>query len=134
MINNRLFKKINSIFWGILSWLPVFISIYFAFCYAISLDVSDITNFTYGDFYEQLYNGITSSLGAFNNNLTILFVSFIDAFDVVGNQPFSAFILVVLSWFCMVQVFRLLAYVFVWFINFIISLFDLMTFNRKGDN
>ena len=134
MINNRLFKKINSIFWGILSWLPVFITFYYVLCYSISLEVSDISNFTFDVFFNQIINIFTDSLLMFNNNLFSYFMSFIDVFDFVGDQPFSLFVLTVLSWFCMVQVFRLLSYVFVWFIDLIISLFDLMTFNRKGDN
>ena len=134
MINNRLFKKINSIFWGLVSWMPVFVIFYYILCYSISIEVTDLTNFTFGIFTEQIFNGFNEVLNMFNNNLITYFFNFLELFGDVGEQPFSLFVLIVLAWFCMVQVFRLLAYVFVWFIDLIISLFDLMTFNRKGDN
>ena len=135
MINNRLFKKINSIFWCILTWLPIIVIIVTLYR---SFTLSQDTDFS--SFFASVLYGIAdifdpSSDNAFVTPIYYIFESFGNIFNIISDySPFNIMLLTLSSWVCWVQVIRLLVYVFMWFIDLLTSLFDYLSFNRKGDN
>lgn len=133
MINNRLFKKINSIFWGILTWLPLVFTI-LCFFKTSGIQVDNQQNFQwYLDQFFLAFYDVSNEVNAWIiNPLTDYFLEFMNYFGGVSGVLVT--VVEVISWVCFVQVLRLFAYVFYWFIDLISGLFDLMTFNRKGDN
>ena len=136
MINNRLFKKVNAIFWGIVTWLPIVILILSLFK---TSDIQFSAEYTpYNYIYDSVF-GFSEAFGSAGDGL--IYNPFTDLFDnffyLISPDSFgslSSVLASVCSWVCWVQVVRLLVYVFYWFIDLISGLFDLMTFNRKGDN
>lgn len=139
MINNRLFKKINSIFWGILSWLPVFLFIFMVICYSLTLDINSYgSGFNFKTYFNECidyvntkYNGFFDIPTFFTNTATYFLSLFTDLSS--GVPAFGLFVVIQLNWFLLVQLLRLLVYVFMWFINFIYDLFDYLSLKRKGD-
>lgn len=142
MINNRLFKKINAVFWGILTWLPIVILV---LCLFKTSDISfgivgDSDAFTPYKLIEGYISGFVSAVssnidGWFYNPLSNILYGVLGVFEIsIYEGIMTEAIIEVCSWVCWVQVMRLLVYVFYWFIDLISGLFDLMTFNRKGDN
>ena len=135
MINNRLFKKINSIFWGILSWFPLVYCILMFFKTQVSFTVVS-------DYQEYFYICLDSFVSFFADNvdgylsnpLTRYFIDFLELFYGSVYPNMLDCLCCVCSWVCWVQVMRLLVYVFYWFIDLISGLFDYLSLNRKGDN
>ena len=133
MINNRLFKKTNSIFWGLLTWFPVVIVLLTVF----KIEGSSFNSeFTYSSYLDNVITGIVDIGTSVNdwlyNPLTHVFMNMLNLIGI--SSDFMGCIIEFASWSCWVQVIRLIAYVFMWFIDFIISLFDYLSLNRKGDN
>lgn len=135
MLNNRLFKKINSIFWGILTWLPlVFIVLMFFKTYLPFTDVS-----TFQDYFYTCFDSFVSFFadnvdGYLSNPLTEFFIDFLGLFYGNTYPNLLDCLCSICSWVCWVQVMRLLVYVFYWFIDLLTSLFDYLSFNKRGDN
>lgn len=141
MINNRLFKKINSIFWGILSWMPVFLFIFMVISYSLTLDINTYGNgFDFETYFNEcisyVKNTIPEDLFLVESFFTNFFVYLLSLFTDLstGVPTFAFFIVIQVNWFLLVQLIRLGVYVFMWFINFIYDLFDYLSFKRKGDN
>ena len=134
MINNRLFKKINSIFWGILSWLPVFQALWSTLCYALSLDINSNADFSFNAIFTEIYQDLLIGLAGFDNPLIPIFSRILSIFSFEVEPIYVSCLLVILSWYCFCQVLRLFAYVFVWFINFIYDLFDYLSLNKRSEN
>ena len=141
MINNRLFKKINSIFWGVVSWMPVFLFLFMLISYSLTLDINSYGNgFDFETYYKECISyvsNITIIESFFTQTIfaepLMIFASFF--IDITSQAPaFINFLFIQLNWYFIVQLFRLIVYVFMWFINFIYDLFDHLSFNRKGDN
>lgn len=137
MINNRLFKKINSIFWCFITFLPIVVLILSLFKTEGFQFDTQYTPYNYIHDFMSGFNEVFSIAGDgfLYNPLSDLFDSFI--YVIFADYTFgsTADVLAnICSWVCWVQVMRLLVYVFYWFIDLISGLFDLMTFNRKGDN
>ena len=136
MINNRLFKKINAIFWGLLTWMPIVI---FVLCLFKTDGIQFNSEFYPGQYILKWVEGFSNVIsyeidGTFINPLSSLFYDlYLTAFGEI-ESVFMGALLEICSWACWVQVMRLLVYVFMWFIDLISGLFDLMSFNRKGDN
>ena len=133
MINNRLFKKINSIFWGVLTWFPVVVVLLTVF----KIDgISFGSDFTYSSYLNNVIVGIIDTSTSVNdllyNPLTHIFMNMLNLVGVSGD--YMGCIVEFASWSCWVQVIRLIAYVFMWFIDLITGLFDYLSLNRKGDN
>lgn len=136
MINNRLFKKINSIFWGILTWLPVVLLILSSIIFNFEPQINEEGNL--GVYIEQFFLSASQFMSNDNdfwyNPITSVLYEINPILDTVASGPFHLVLIDIAGWMCWVQVIRLLVYVFYWFIDLISGLFDLMTFNRKGDN
>lgn len=136
MINNRLFKKINSIFWGILTWLPLVLLILATFMKDFSYQFDSQSNFTL--YFNQLYAGafdvLSNASDYWFNPLSPIFMDLFELLDSVGSGPFYFVLIDMASWICWVQVVRLMVYVFYWFIDLITGLFDYLSFNKRGDN
>ena len=136
MINNRLFKKINAIFWGILTWFPVVILILsvFLFEFTPQIDNQSPLGIYFGQFLSAIADTLSNGSDYWYNPLTDIFYNLFGLLDSIGSGTFYTVLADLTSWVCWVQFIRLLVYVFYWFIDLISGLFDLMTFNRKGDN
>lgn len=140
MINNRLFKKINSIFWGIVSWMPIFLFLFMVISYSFTLDInsyeSGVDFETYFNVFIGYVNNEFPNFFLVESFFSSTFVYLLSLFtDISSGVPvFAHFVIIQVNWFLLVQLIRLLVYVFMWFINFIYDLFDYLSFNRKGDN
>lgn len=141
MINNRLFKKINSIFWGIISWMPVFLFLLLVISYSLTLDINAYdSGFDFLTYCKNCFYYLTD-ISILSNFFTITdfgesLADFVSLFiDLSSDVPaFVFFLIVQFNWYFIVQLVRLLVYVFMWFINLIYDLFDYLSLNRKGDN
>lgn len=141
MINNRLFKKINSIFWGIVSWMPIFLFLFFVISYSFTLDINVYGNgFNFVTYFKECFSYATNFAIVENFFTMTVFTEPLGSFlyffiDITSDVPaFVSLLIIQLNWYLIVQLFRLIVYVFMWFINFIYDLFDYLSFNRKGDN
>lgn len=141
MINNRLFKKINSIFWGIVSWMPIFLFLFFVISYSFTLDINVYGNgFNFVTYFKECFSYATNVAILENFFTMTVFTEPLGSFlyffiDITSDVPaFVSLLIIQLNWYLIVQLFRLIVYVFMWFINFIYDLFDYLSFNRKGDN
>lgn len=82
MINNRLFKKINAIFWGLLTWLPIVILILSLFKTSDIQFSPDYTPYNY--IYDSIF-GFSEVFASFGdgiiyNPLTDLLITSITLF------------------------------------------------------
>lgn len=137
MINERLFKKFNSLFWAILSWLPVFLMLYFLLCYTISLDITSLgDNYSFGIFCADTLTGFSNVLEEFllGDFFLVPILSYVINISGFPESTTVMFLVITIGWFLFVQVLHLLVYFFMWFINLIKSLFDFMTFHKKGSD
>lgn len=120
-----------------LTWLPIVILILSLFKTSDIQFSPDYTPYNY--IYDSIF-GFSEVFASFGdgiiyNPLTDLFDNFYYLISPDLSWGSLSWVLSnVCSWVCWVQVIRLLVYVFYWFIDLISGLFDLMTFNRKGDN
>lgn len=140
MINNRLFKKINSIFWGIVSWMPVFMFIFMVISYSLTLDINTYgSGFDFETYFNECVGYVNNNYIDFFNvetfftNTVFYFLSMVT--DISSGIPvFALFLIIQVNWFLLVQLLRLVVYVFMWFINFIYDLFDYLSLKRKEEN
>lgn len=140
MINDRLFKKINSIFWGIISWFPIFLFLFMVVSYSFTLDYNTLEpGFNFETFFNECLNYASTNYGSYFNLESFFTGSafyFLSLFTNLssGIPVFATILIFQVNWYLFVQLVRLLVYVFMWFINFIFDLFDYLSLHRKGDN
>lgn len=138
MINNRLFKKINSVFWALLTWLPLVIFILAGAIRKFDIQLDD--QYAISQFFDQFYKGAINVLSNFGgdfwyNPISDVFWNLNDnILDTVGSGVFNTVLIDMCCWACWVQVWRLITYVFMWFIDLLTSLFDYLSFDKRGDN
>ena len=140
MINNRLFKKINSIFWGILSWLPVFLFLFMVVFYSLTLDINSYgSGFDFETYFNECIGYVNNEFpnffqveSFFSSTAVYLLSLFTDISS--GVPVFAYFVIIQVNWYLLVQLIRLAVYVFMWFINFIYDLFDYLSLKRKDEN
>lgn len=138
MINNRLFKKINSVFWAVLTWLPIVLfilaSAFRDFNYQFDNQGQNFWVY-FSDFFGGAAEVLSNSADLWYNPLSPIFSEIFNGIlDTVGSGTFYSCLNDLVAWACWVQVMRLFAYVFMWFIDLLTSLFDYLSFNKRGDN
>lgn len=138
MINNRLFKKINSVFWALLTWLPIVLLIlstaFKDFNY--QFDGSGQSFWTYlQDYFVAAFDSLSNSGADFwYNPFSDIFGGLMDILDATDSSTSTFVVMDICAWVCWVQVWRLFTYVFMWFIDLLTNLFDYLSFNKRGDN
>lgn len=139
MLNNRLFKKINSIFWGVLSWMPVFLFLFMVISYSLTLDINAYgSGFDFDIYFSECIAYVNNNyqeffmVESFFTNTAIYFLTMVT--DISSGIPvFGMFLIIQINWFLLVQLIRLVVYVFMWFINLIYDLFDYLSLKRKEE-